>query len=68
MVVYENQCVDCIGVGLYCLGSSCKNRHVPIVYCDICGRVMTDEVSTIDEDDEHICHRCQEEEEENEDD
>lgn len=33
-VRYEDQCCDC---GLPCLGDSCKNRNVPIWYCDKCG-------------------------------
>lgn len=32
-IVYENQCVDC---GLPCLGSACRNRNVPVLYCDKC--------------------------------
>lgn len=33
MVRIENHCVDC---DLPCLGSSCPNRNVRVLYCDNC--------------------------------
>lgn len=37
MIKYENECLGCISMGLYCIGSSCRNRNVPHFYCDECG-------------------------------
>lgn len=37
MIIYENECVGCTGLGLRCLGPSCKNRNIPHFYCDACG-------------------------------
>lgn len=37
MVKYEDECVGCTDLGLYCLGIACSNRNVPHWYCDKCG-------------------------------
>lgn len=39
MTKIENQCVGC-PKNMGCLGSSCPNRNVEVVYCDICGCVI----------------------------
>ena len=36
MVTYQNHCLDCKSIGLFCYGNSCVNRHVPHFYCDKC--------------------------------
>lgn len=38
MVTYENECVGCATENYPCLGSSCPNRNVEHLYCDICGQ------------------------------
>lgn len=37
----ENECVDCKGSGLPCMGSGCPNRNVTRFYCDKCGNEET---------------------------
>lgn len=37
MIRYEDDCVGCKDLGLYCLGLTCPNRNVPHYYCDECG-------------------------------
>ena len=37
MIKYENECCGCATESYPCLGSSCKFRHVPHFYCDVCG-------------------------------
>ena len=55
MVKYENQCVGCTSMGLYCMGSTCPNRRVPVCYCDKCG----EEIGEIyDVDGEELCEEC----------
>lgn len=51
-VRYEDQCCDC---GLPCLGDLCKNRNVPIWYCDECGE---EEVTLYEVDGKEVCEDC----------
>jgi len=52
MVRYEDQCVDC---GLPCMGNSCPNKNVPVIYCDECH----DEIDEVyDVDDDELCEDC----------
>jgi hypothetical protein len=51
MVKYENQCVGCET----CIGSSCKYRRVPVLYCDKCEWEL-DEV--FDVDGQELCEDC----------
>ena len=39
---YEDQCVGCTSMGLPCMGSICKNKDVPIWYCDKCEEECVD--------------------------
>lgn len=56
MVKYENECCGCATESYPCLGSSCKNRNVPRLYCDKC----KEEVEELFEwdDDEQWCIDC----------
>ena len=45
---------ECVGCGLYCLGSSCPNRNVVRFYCDKCG----DETTLYDYDGQELCADC----------
>ena len=36
MIKYEDQCVGC-PPEMGCLGSSCPNRNVKVITCDVCG-------------------------------
>ena len=50
MKVKENHCVDC---GLPCLGRSCPNREVVVIYCDNCG-----EYADYCLDNQDFCEEC----------
>ena len=52
MTRFENQCVDC---GLPCLGSSCPNRNVRVLYCDNC-EGETDKLYVLNGDE--LCEEC----------
>lgn len=52
MIKYENQCVGCER----CIGPSCRNRRVAVVYCDECGCEITRKVHTVD--DRELCSFC----------
>ena len=54
-VRYEDQCVGCTSMGLPCQGSSCKNRNVPIWYCDECG---DEGVDLYEVDGKEVCEYC----------
>ena len=41
MIKTENECVDC---GLPCLGKSCPYTHVTRIYCDRCGKEITNDI------------------------
>ena len=36
MITYFNECCECATPAYPCLGSSCPNRRVKHVFCDIC--------------------------------
>lgn len=36
MIIYENDCYNCATESYPCIGSSCRNRHAPHLYCDWC--------------------------------
>lgn len=55
MIKYENQCVGCTDVGLYCMGVGCPNRKVAVYYCDQCGAELYDVFMV---DGEHLCESC----------
>lgn len=52
MVKYENQCVGCET----CIGSSCKYKRVPVLYCDKCKFEIDETAYEVDGDD--ICEDC----------
>ena len=55
MIKYEDECCGCATENYPCLGSSCKNRNVPHLYCDKCKK----EVEELYKDDgEEICEEC----------
>lgn len=56
MIRYENECVGCTEMGMYCIGESCSNRHVKHYYCDECGE-EADELYEYDTD-YWICEDC----------
>lgn len=37
MIRKEDRCVGCTEAGLPCMGSSCVNRNINVLYCDCCG-------------------------------
>ena len=56
MVKFENQCVGC-HPETGCIGRTCPNRRVPIIYCDRCEEeTRYDEIRHIDGED--ICYDC----------
>ena len=63
MIKYEDQCCGCAVPGYPCLGSSCSYRHVPVIYCDVCGNEMYDDVDGEDrcdvDRDYHVCKECE---------
>lgn len=56
MIVYENECVGCTGLGLHCIGDSCLNRKVPHYYCDWCK--VEKGYDLYDVDGEMVCDEC----------
>lgn len=54
---YEDWCVGC-PAEMGCMGSSCPNRNVEIVYCDECGE---DNETIYEFDGEELCLNCIEE-------
>lgn len=56
MIEKEDQCVGCAD-GLGCLGSSCPNRNVEVIYCDCCGeKIDRDDWYKVDGED--LCEEC----------
>lgn len=54
MIKLEDECVGC-AKELGCLGSACKYKDVPHLYCDDCG----DEADELyDFDGEQLCDKC----------
>ena len=63
MTKIENRCCNC-AVGAYpCLGSSCPNRRVEVVYCDFCGCEIGDPRDANQVDGKDACNECYEKEE-----
>lgn len=57
MIRYEDECVGPCPQG--CMGSACKNKHVPHFYCDACGcEVDPDELHEDGVKGGHICMDC----------
>jgi hypothetical protein len=52
MIKYENHCVGCER----CQGSSCRNRRVPVCYCDKCGYEIEGDIYDVDGQD--LCEDC----------
>jgi hypothetical protein len=52
MIKYENQCVGCET----CIGSHCRNRRVPVIYCDKCDYEIDGDVYDVDGQD--LCEDC----------
>lgn len=50
----ESECLDCISLGLHCIGDSCSNRSVTRFYCDKCGN----EETLYHYDDMELCKDC----------
>ena len=56
----ENHCVGCTDLGLHCIGSHCRNRHVEVTVCDKCGyEIPYREIHDVD--DMEYCEDCYEE-------
>lgn len=58
MIKYINECVGC-PPERGCLGSSCPNRNVPVIICDMCGEEIWDEDRCNLESNYHICKDCE---------
>ena len=55
MIVYKNECCDCVVPAYPCMGSDCPKRNVLHLYCDVCG----DEADKLYKvDGEEICEDC----------
>ena len=55
MVTYEDECLGCAVPAYPCLGSSCPNRNVKHLYCDLCKK----DVETLYEvEGEELCADC----------
>lgn len=53
-----NSCVDCTSVGLYCLGSGCRNAQDRYcIVCDECGEDDEDE-GFYEVDGKQLCAAC----------
>lgn len=57
MIKYENHCCSCAVPGYPCMGNSCPNVNVPVVYCDCCD---DDVHAEYDIDGGHYCGDCAE--------
>ncbi len=59
MTRIENHCCGCAVPAYPCLGSSCPERHVKVLYCDLCEQ-EADKLYRVDTgmDDEEICREC----------
>ncbi len=65
MIKITNECVGCSSLGLPCRGSSCSNRHVTRIYCDVCGEEIDYDSNRWNQYvDYHVCEDCEPEEEE----
>lgn len=60
MVRIENHCTGCSDLGLPCLGRSCPNLHVPMLYCDNrkCVASFTGAERLFIVDGVHLCMDC----------
>lgn len=68
MIVYENECCDCAVPGYPCLGNACSLTHVPHIYCDECGEEIYDDEHGYElSDNYHLCSKCDDEEEDEDD-
>ena len=60
MIAYENQCVGCSDLGMTCIGKSCPNRKVPVLYCEnrkcVSSFTGTDRLFKVG--DSHLCMDC----------
>lgn len=56
MVKTENRCCGC-PPEMGCLGSSCSNRNVEVIYCDKCGEEL-DSDNVYEFDGEDLCADC----------
>jgi len=60
MIVVEDRCCDCAVPGYPCRGNSCRLRHYPAIYCDVCGcEISEDENHEFDGQD--LCQDCYDE-------
>lgn len=55
MIYYTNECVDCRGSGLPCLGNSCPNRNVMHSKCEFC---KDEDVKLYHYNGYEICESC----------
>ena len=53
----ENHCCGCANERYPCLGSSCRNRHVVVYYCDEC-KCEIDFGDLYEEDGNDLCSLC----------
>lgn len=54
MIQYEDNCVGCTDIGLWCMGSACPNRNIPHYYCDNCNA----EDTIYDTPNDELCIDC----------
>lgn len=67
MIRYEDHCCDCAVPGYPCLGDSCSLRHVPVLYCDMCGEEIWEDSRRNYDKDYHVCTSCVPDDEDYED-
>lgn len=66
MKIQRNDCVDCTGAGLTCLGDMCPyHDNYEVHICDKCKQDIEDEPYITDG--KELCAECAEEREDNED-
>ena len=59
MIRIENHCVGCTDLGMHCIGSHCRNRHVEVHYCDKCDPNCVQPLHKVLEvDGEELCEDC----------
>lgn len=58
MLIFEDHCVDCKGIGLRCLGPSCPNKNVAVLVCDVCGDYIDIDKPYETDDGEELCENC----------
>lgn len=56
MIKYYDDCAACDTLDHKPSCDGCRNRHIPMLFCDICGEEVED--LKYDTDGKHICPEC----------